>query len=72
MDSSGFEYSDITIETIMKLVDNGKVFYGSDMPYHDIRGGVSRILFADLSDETKEKLLSRNFKKLMERSPKRV
>jgi predicted TIM-barrel fold metal-dependent hydrolase len=72
MDSSGFEYSDITIETIMKLVDNDKVFYGSDMPYHDMRGGVSRILFADLSDETKEKLLGKNYKQLMERSPKRV
>jgi predicted TIM-barrel fold metal-dependent hydrolase len=42
------------------------------MPYHDIRGGVSRILFADLSDETKEKLLGRNFAKLLEKSPKRI
>lgn len=72
MDSSGFEFSDITIEAIMKLVDNDKVFYGSDMPYHDMRGGISRILFADLRDVTKEKLLGRNFEKLIEKNPKRV
>jgi predicted TIM-barrel fold metal-dependent hydrolase len=72
MDSSGFEFSDITIETIMKMVDHDKVFYGSDMPFHDMRGGISRILFADLNDAVKEKLLSRNFRKLIEKSPKRV
>lgn len=72
MDSSGFEFSDVCIEKIMQLVDNNKVFYGSDMPFHDIRGGVSRILFADLSDGVKEKLLGRNYQQLLVRSAKRI
>jgi predicted TIM-barrel fold metal-dependent hydrolase len=61
MDTSAFKYSNFTIEEIMRDTDNNKVFFGSDMPYHDLRDVVSRILFADLDDQVKIKLLSTNF-----------
>ena len=71
-DTSGFEFSDTTIEWLMARVDNNKVFFGSDCPYHDLRSGISRILFADLRDELKEKLLGGNFRVLLRQYPKKV
>jgi len=70
MDTSGFEFSEVSIETIMKKVDNDKVFFGSDIPYLDLKNGISRILFADLSDEVKKKILSGNYLRFLEKSRK--
>ncbi len=61
MDTSGFEYSNIWIEEIVKKADNTKRLFGSDYPFHDIRGGLSRILFADIDDDTKRLILGQNF-----------
>jgi len=70
MDTSGFEFSDISIEWIMRRVDDAKVFFGSDVPYHDIRGGASRILLAGLEDDVKRKLLGDNFRAFLNDCPK--
>ncbi|MDR2569130.1 MAG: amidohydrolase [Oscillospiraceae bacterium] len=70
MDTSGFEFSNVSIEAIMAKVDNNKVFFGSDMPFHDMRCGISRILYADLSDAVKEMLLSSNYVNFLEKCRK--
>jgi len=71
IDTSGFEFSNASIEHIMKNVDNSKVFYGSDMPYHDVRSGLSRILLSNLTDEVKIKILSKNYRDMLKKYPKR-
>jgi len=71
MDTSGFEFSDVCIEWIMRRVDHDKVFFGSDLPFHDIRGGASRILLAGLEDDVKRKLLGANFRAFLNACAKR-
>lgn len=64
IDTTGSEFSDTWIEDIMSRIDGSKVLFGSDMPFHDLRGGISRILLADLDDETKLDILGGNFRKM--------
>ena len=71
MDTCGSEFSNVSIEVIMKKIDNNKVFFGSDVPFHDQRSGVSRVLFANLSDEVKEKILSGNYLRFLEKAKKK-
>jgi predicted TIM-barrel fold metal-dependent hydrolase len=71
LDTSGFEYSNVWIESIMEKADNSKVLFGSDYPFHDQRPGLSRILFADLDDNVKIGILGENFKKLIAKYPKK-
>lgn len=70
MDTSGFEYSDTWIEEIMEKADVTKVLFGSDCPFHDIRGGVSRILLANLDDDMKKGILGNNFRGMVLKSIK--
>lgn len=70
LDTSGFEFSNTWIEDIVGKADNSKIFFGSDFPFHDIRGGISRILFADLDDDVKIKILSGNFNEMLSKYPK--
>ena len=72
MDTSGFEYSNVWIEEIMDKVDGTKVLFGSDFPFHDIRSGISRILFANMEDETKKRILGGNFYDMLLRYPKKI
>ncbi|NSW91455.1 MAG: amidohydrolase family protein [Firmicutes bacterium] len=72
MDTSGFEYSNIWIEDIVKNTNHEKIVYGSDFPFHDMRGGLSRILFADIDDKVKVDILGKNFKVLISKYPKKV
>ena len=71
LDTSGFEYSNVWVESIMEKADNSKVLFGSDYPFHDLRPGLSRILFADLDDNVKIGILGENFKKLIVKYPKK-
>jgi predicted TIM-barrel fold metal-dependent hydrolase len=72
MDTSGFEYSNTWIEDIMCKVDGTKVLFGSDCPFHDIRSGISRILFAALEDDDKLKILGGNYRQMLSSYPKKV
>jgi predicted TIM-barrel fold metal-dependent hydrolase len=71
LDTSGFEFSNVWIEDIMKKVSSAKVIFGSDYPFHDLRGGLSRILLADMDDDTKLDVLGRSFSRLLEKYPKK-
>lgn len=71
LDTCGFEFSDTWIEEIAGKADNTKIIYGSDYPYHDLRGGISRILLADLEDDVKIRILSGNFSDLITRYPRK-
>jgi uncharacterized protein len=70
MDTSGFEFSNTWIEDIIEKADNTKVLFGSDCPFHDIRGGTSRILLADFADEVKKAVLGGNFRKMLLKNKK--
>lgn len=72
IDSSGFEFSDTWIEEIISKTDASKVLFGSDMPFHDLRGGISRILLADIDDVIKTDILGGNFRKMLLQNPKRL
>lgn len=71
IDTSGFEFSNIWIEEIVKKADITKIMFGSDYPFHDIRGGISRILFADMDDNVKTNILGENFRRMMKKYPKK-
>lgn len=70
LDTSGFEYSNTWIEEIASNADVTKILFGSDCPFHDLRGGISRILLADLDDDIKIKVLSENHRELLSKYPK--
>jgi len=72
LDTSGFEYSDTWIEEIAGKADGTKILFGSDYPFHDIRGGISRILLAALDDDVKIRILSSNFNDLLKRYTKLI
>lgn len=71
LDTSGFEFSNIWIEEIVRLTDNTKILFGSDYPFHDLRGGISRILFADIDDYIKKRILSENYYDMTAKLPKK-
>ena len=71
LDTCGF---DITEHCINELVDQcpfEKIIFGTDFPYHDLRYGMTRILFADLDDSQKAGLLHENFANLLKKNPKK-
>lgn len=70
-DTSGFEYSDTWLEEIVEKTDAAKILFGSDYPFHDIRGGISRILLADIDDGIKAAILSENFNAMLIKYPKK-
>ncbi len=70
LDTSGFEFSNTWIEEIAAKADNTKILFGSDYPFHDLRGGISRILFSDLDDDVKAGILSGNFRNMAAKHPK--
>ena len=71
LDTSGFEFSNFWIEEIAAKTDVTKILFGSDCPFHDLRGGISRILLADLDDAVKMRILSGNFTDLLLKYPKK-
>jgi len=72
IDTSGFEFSNTWIEEIVCLTDNTKILFGSDYPFHDLRGGISRILFANIDDDAKKRILSENFYAMVSKLPKNL
>lgn len=71
LDTCGAEYSNTWIEEVARRVDHAKILYGSDAPYHDIRYSLSRILFADLDDGLKARILSENYDRMVSSHPLR-
>lgn len=71
MDTSGFEQSNIWIEEIVKKADYKKILFGSDMPFHDIRPVISRILFSNIDDSIKKHILSNNYYEMISKHPKK-
>lgn len=69
LDTSGFEFSNIWLEDIIKKADYKKIFFGSDFPFHDIRGGLSRVLFANVKDSIKVDILGNNFMEAIKKYP---
>jgi predicted TIM-barrel fold metal-dependent hydrolase len=72
LDTSGFEFSNTWIEEIAAKADVTKILFSSDCPFHDLRGGISRVLFADLDDDVKMRMLSGNYRELLLKYPKKV
>ncbi len=52
-----------TVEYMVHHSDENKIFFGTDSPLFDYRVTYGRILFADISDEAKRKIMGLNFKK---------
>lgn len=52
-----------TVEYMVQSGDENKIFFGTDSPLFDYRVTYGRILFADISDEAKRKIMGLNFKK---------
>lgn len=72
LDTSGCDFSHTAIEEIVAAADPGKILFGSDLPYHDVRMPVSRIFFADMDDSLKLRVLRDNILELLAKSPVRV
>jgi uncharacterized protein len=72
LDTSGFEFSNTWIEEIAATADITKILFGSDFPFHDLRSGASRILFADMDDDVKMRILSGNYQEMLRRYPKKI
>lgn len=71
IDTSGFEFSNWWIEEIVLKTDHKKILFGSDTPFHDMRSGLSRIIFSGLDDKIKISILRDNFKDMILYNPKR-
>jgi len=54
-----------TIESLVEGAGDDRVLYGSDMPLMDARYQISRIVSADISDESKRKVLGLNAMRLL-------
>ena len=54
------------IEYFVKKVSADKVLLGTDIPYMDARPNIGRVVFADISDYDKNKIMKENLKGIME------
>jgi len=58
----------LTIEEMTELVGEDRIVYGSDMIDLDARYDFGRVVLSTLSDEVKQKILGKNFLRLLEGS----
>jgi predicted TIM-barrel fold metal-dependent hydrolase len=72
LDTCGFDVTQHWINELIEQCPFEKILFGTDFPYHDLRYGLTRILFSDLSDEQKIGLLSKNFTTLLKQWPKHL
>ncbi len=73
LDCCGFDVTEHSLpELAERMQDPFRLLYGSDYPFHDLRYGLTRVLFADLDDSVKRGILSSNAEELLRRSPKRL
>ncbi len=70
LDTCGFDVTEHWINELTEQCPFEKILFGSDFPYHDLRYGVTRILFSNLTDSQKAGLLHENFEKLLKGCPK--
>ncbi len=72
LDCCGFDVTEHALpEMVEQMRDPERLLYGSDYPFHDLRYGLTRVLFSDLDDDMKQKILSANAQTLLDRSQKR-
>jgi len=68
LDTTGFRFSDIwTVEEIVKRANVRKLLFGSDMPYNDAGSALGRVIYADISEEDKCRILAKNALDLLQR-----
>ena len=57
-----------SLEKLLDKVSEDKILYGSDTPFLNMAYGLSKVLMADLDDDIKQKILSSNFLKIINRN----
>ena len=68
LDTTGFRFSDIwTVEEIVRRVSAKKLLFGSDMPYNDAVSALGRVIYADISEENKHRILYKNALDILKR-----
>ena len=70
LDICGFDVSEHWINELVERCPINKILFGTDFPYHDVRYASSRVLFADLEDDVKMRILHDNFYGLLGKSPR--
>ena len=58
----------LPVEAIVDLCGEDKVIFGTDMLSIDPKYELGRVMFAELSDEVKERVFALNYLKLLETS----
>jgi len=70
MDTCGFDHHEHSLPQIVDQVEDiGKILYGSDIPFHDIRYATSHVLTADLTDQEKTAIMRDNINALLAKVP---
>lgn len=64
---STLAFTSYWLKRIIAGIGDERVFYGSDMPVYDPRAALGIVLFADIPDASKERILGLNLKRLLER-----
>ena len=71
LDTCGFDINEHWINELVERCPIEKILFGTDFPFHDVNYCLSRILFADLEDDIKLKILGDNYRMLLGKSPKK-
>ena len=66
LDIAGSQSHRTILERMVARVGADRVLFGSDMPYLEAAIALGRVLSARITDEHREKILRKNFKKLIE------
>jgi hypothetical protein len=66
LDITGSQSHRTILERMIARVGADRVLFGSDMPYLEAAMALGRVLSAKITDDDKEKILRKNFKKLIE------
>lgn len=65
-DTCGYAMYNHSIERLVKAVGEDRVLFGSDVAWLNIAYQLGQVLFADISDDAREKIIGLNFQRLME------
>lgn len=66
LDTTGFRFSNTwTVEEIVKGGCANKLIFASDMPFNDVGSALGRVIYADISEEDKLKILGGNMQVIL-------
>jgi predicted TIM-barrel fold metal-dependent hydrolase len=68
METCGSLHNNYSMEDYVRLAGEDRLIYGSDMINLDPRFDLGQVIFSTVDEETKKKILSQNFLKLLEGS----